>query len=153
MAQQRMQQNVSVTGSGSVQLTDGIARAASQGGVSLASNQAHQRSQSSSAVGSHGNGYLQIQESERSSAVEGSMRAGGNYQPLQQTTSTISDGGQNALGRNGSLGFVASATSAFDAAKDIMEALRSKHTNLASELEVTTLIFAQFSSFSSDTSS
>ncbi|GJW82836.1 hypothetical protein Tco_0155981 [Tanacetum coccineum] len=34
-------------------------------------------------------------------------------------------------------GLVASAASAFDAAKYIMGALRSKHTNLASELEVT----------------
>ncbi|KAF2312392.1 hypothetical protein GH714_034499 [Hevea brasiliensis] len=46
---------------------------------------------------------------------------------------------ETLMGRNlkgVALGFVASAASAFDAAKDIMEALRSKHTNLASELEV-----------------
>lgn len=60
---------------------------------------------------------------------------------MQQSSSTISDGGQNALRCTGALGLVASAASAFDAAKDIMEALRRKHTNLASELEVTSLFF------------
>ncbi|GKF55538.1 hypothetical protein Tco_0165878, partial [Tanacetum coccineum] len=49
----------------------------------------------------------------------------------------MSDGGQNAMRRkrNYAMGLVAFAASAFDAAKDIMEALRSKHTNLASEFE------------------
>nr|GEZ93172.1 transformation/transcription domain-associated protein isoform X1 [Tanacetum cinerariifolium] len=47
----------------------------------------------------------------------------------------MSDYGQNSIRRNYAMGLVASAVSAFDAAKDIMEALRSKHTNLASELE------------------
>lgn len=138
MAQQRMQQNASIPGSGTVGLADGNARVASHGGGSLASdNQVHQGSQSSGAVGLHDGVNSQVQESERSSAVEGS----GNDQPLQQSSSTVSDGGQNALRRTGALGLVASAASAFDAAKDIMEALRSKHTNLASELEVTGLIF------------
>ena len=74
------------------------------------------------------------QEPERS-GTESSVHAG-NDQSMQQTTSTINEGGQNALRRSGALGLVASAAGAFDAAKDIMEALRSKHTNLASELEV-----------------
>jgi transformation/transcription domain-associated protein len=65
-------------------------------------------------------------ESERSTAGE-------NNDP-QNPTSNMND--QNILRRNGALGLVASAASAFDAAKDIMESLRSKHNNLASELEV-----------------
>uniref|UniRef100_A0A5B6YTI9 Putative transcription-associated protein 1 n=1 Tax=Davidia involucrata TaxID=16924 RepID=A0A5B6YTI9_DAVIN len=134
MAQQRMQQNVSGTGAGSISMADGNARVASHGGGSLASdNQVHQGSQSSGGVGSHDGGNSQVQEPERSTNVEGSVHPG-NEQPLQQSSSTINDG-QSALRRNGALGLVASAVSAFDAAKDIMEALRSKHTNLASELE------------------
>ncbi|KAA8531972.1 hypothetical protein F0562_006886 [Nyssa sinensis] len=135
MAQQRMQQNVSGTGAGTLSLADGNVRVASHGGASLASdNQVHQGSQSSGGVGSHDGGNSQGQEPERSTAVEGSVHSG-NEQPLQQNSSTVNDGGQSALRRNGALGLVASAVSAFDAAKDIMEALRSKHTNLASELE------------------
>lgn len=138
MAQQRMQHNASVPGSGTGGMADGNARVASHGGGSLASeNQVHQGSQSSGAVGSHDGVNSQVQESERSSAVEGN----GNDQPVQQSSSAVSDGGQSALRRTGPQGLLASAASAFDAAKDIMEALRSKHTNLASELEVTSLIF------------
>ncbi|KAL9691495.1 hypothetical protein QQ045_011919 [Rhodiola kirilowii] len=54
---------------------------------------------------------------------------------MQHNSASTSDGGQN-MRRNGALGFIASTASAFDAAKDIMEALRSKHANLASELEI-----------------
>lgn len=127
MAQQRMQQNVSGAGGGSA-----------------SENQA-QGSQSGGAVGPHDGGNSQVQESERSTAVEGNVHSG-NDQALQQGSSNINDGGQNPLRRNnGALGLVASAASAFDAAKDIMEALRSKHSNLASELEVTSLILARFS--------
>ncbi|KVI08775.1 Armadillo-type fold [Cynara cardunculus var. scolymus] len=131
MAQQRMQQNMA-GGSGSAGLADGNTR---QGGGSSASdNQIHQGSQSVGAVGSHGGGSSQGQEPERSTVAEGSV-LGGNEQQLQQNPSSVSDGGQNAIRRNYAMGLVASAASAFDAAKDIMEALRSKHTNLASELE------------------
>ena len=73
--------------------------------------------------------------------MDGSAHAG-NDQPMQQNSSTINEGGQNALRRNGAFGLVSSAASAFDAAKDIMEALRSKHANLASELEVTDACFS-----------
>ncbi|KAK2974573.1 hypothetical protein RJ640_016914 [Escallonia rubra] len=138
MAQQRMQQNASggSTGSGSVVLADGNTRAASHGGSSVSSdNQIHQGSQSGGAVGSHDGVNSQMQESERAASVEGGVHAG-NDQPLQQSSSTMNDGGQSALRRNGALSLVASAASAFDAAKDIMETLRSKHTNLASELEI-----------------
>ncbi|CAL5373324.1 unnamed protein product [Camellia sinensis] len=135
MAQQRMQQNASGAGPSSIGLSDLNARVLSQGGGSLPSdNQAHQGSQVSGGVGSHDGGNSQMQEPERSTAAEGSVHSG-NDQPLQQSSSGISDG-QNPLKRNGAIGLVASAASAFDAAKDIMEALRSKHTNLASELEI-----------------
>jgi transformation/transcription domain-associated protein len=45
-------------------------------------------------------------------------------------------GDQGAGRRNMVSGWPGSAVSAFEAAKDIMEALRAKHPNLASELEV-----------------
>lgn len=132
MAQQRMQQGVSGSGAGSLGLADGSSRVQGHG-VSSA-NQVHQGIQSSPGMRSHDGGNAHSQEPEQS-GTESSVHAG-NDQALQQSTSTINDGGQNALRRSGALGLVASAASAFDAAKDIMEALRSKHTNLASELEV-----------------
>ncbi|KAF5735955.1 Phosphatidylinositol 3- and 4-kinase family protein with FAT domain isoform 1 [Tripterygium wilfordii] len=134
MAQQRMQQNVSGSGAGSLGLSDGNARAPVHGGGALTSeNQVHQGSQSGSGVGSHDGGNSHVQEADRSTVMENSMHAG-NDQPSQQSTPSVNEGGQNVR-RNGALGLVASAASAFDAAKDIMEALRSKHTNLAGELE------------------
>ena len=142
MAQQRMQQNVSGVNANSIGLTDGSTRVVSHGGGSLASDsQVHQGGQVSGGVGSHDGGNSQVQEPERSTAIEGPVHAG-NDQSLQQSSPAINDS-QNALRRNGALNMVASAASAFDAAKDIMEALRSKHTNLASELEVmnSTLVF------------
>lgn len=128
MAQQRMQQNVSgVGGPGHVGMPDGSARVAVQGGGTMVSeNQLHQGVQSDGS-GSQG------QETERSGAPESSMPSG-NDQSVHPSTSNSE--GQNVLRRNGAMGLVASAASAFDAAKDIMETLRSKHTNLASELEV-----------------
>ncbi|GLU19769.1 hypothetical protein SLE2022_359970 [Rubroshorea leprosula] len=134
MAQQRLQQNVSGTNAGSLGLADGNTRV--HGGGSLApDNQVHQGTQPGAGIGSHDGGNSHGQEPERSNITESSVHAG-NDQPLQQSSSTISDGGQGAMRRNGALGLVASPASAFDAAKDIMEALRSKHTNLASELEI-----------------
>lgn len=146
LAQQRMQQNVSGAGtSASIGLVDGNARVAGQGGGQLASdNQLHQVTQSGGGVGSHDGSNTQVQEPERSAAVEGNMP--GTDQSLHQSSSS-NDGGQNVLRRNGAMGLVASAASAFDAAKDIMETLRSKHTNLASELEVFTLTFPVRHSF------
>ena len=97
--------------------------------VSLATgNQVHQGNQADGA-GSHDGGNSQVQESERSTAGDGNVHAGSD-QPLQQSSSAINDR-QNALRRNGTLGLFASAARAFDATKDIMEALRSKHTSLA----------------------
>ncbi|GMI76972.1 hypothetical protein like AT2G17930 [Hibiscus trionum] len=119
MAQQRMQQNISgATGS------------------NLApENQVHQGSQSGTGIGSHDGGNSHGQEPERSTVTESSVHTG-NDQPLHPSSSSVSDGGQGTMRHNGTLGLVASAASAFDAAKDIMEALRSKHANLAGELEV-----------------
>ncbi|XLS92775.1 hypothetical protein HN51_068783, partial [Arachis hypogaea] len=111
MVQQRAQQSVSGSSGGSLGgLADGSTRVQGPGGTALSSDvQVHQSSQSAggSGIGSHDGGNSHGQEAERSTSAESSMHNG----------------------------FVASAASAFDAAKDIMEALRSKHANLASELE------------------
>lgn len=135
MAQQRTQQSISGTGVGSLGgLTDGNARVQGQAGSNLPSDiQAHQGSQPAGGIGSHDGGNSHGQEPERSTIAESSIH-NGNDQPLQQVSGN--EGGQNTLRRPGALGFVASAANAFDAAKDIMEALRGKHANLASELEV-----------------
>lgn len=138
MTQQRMQQAVSGASTGSIGLADGNVRVQSHGAGALSSdNQVHQATQSGDGGNSHG------QEPERSTGVDSSVHAG-NDQSLQQSSSNINDGGQSALRRSGALGLVASAASAFDAAKDIMEALRSKHTNLASELEVIVVAVLNF---------
>ena len=51
--------------------------------------------------------------------------------------SSASESVQSALKRiNHPPGYMASVAAAFEAAKDIMEALRNKHTNMANELEV-----------------
>lgn len=133
MAQQRMQQNISAANAAApTGLADGNARIAGpSGGSSAADNHIPQGAQSGGGVGSHDGSSSQIQESER---PDSSMPSG-NDQSLHQSSSG-SDNGQAALRRNSALSLVASAASAFDAAKDIMETLRSKHSNLASELEV-----------------
>lgn len=138
MAQQRMQQNVAgASAAGSMGLVDGNARMAGQsGGSSAVDNHIPQGAQSGGGVGSHDGSSSQIQEPER---PDSSMPSG-NDQSLHQSSSG-GDGGQAALRRNSALTLVASAASAFDAAKDIMETLRSKHSNLASELEVTGLAY------------
>lgn len=131
MAQQRAQQSVSGTGGGSHGgIADGNARTQVPGDI-----QAHQGSQSAGGIGSHDGGNSHGQEPERSTSAESNIH-NANDQPLQQGSANLNEGGQNTLRRAGALGFVASAASAFDAAKDIMEALRGKHANLASELEV-----------------
>ena len=137
MAQQRMQQNASGAGAGSLGLTDGNARVQSHGGGGGAlatDNPVHQGTQSSGGIGSHDGGNTHGHEPERSTTVENNVHVG-NDQPSQQSSSMISESGQNAVRRN-----VASAASAFEAAKEIMEALRSKHSNLACELEVMTVM-------------
>lgn len=134
MAQQRTQPNVSTSSAGSLGLVDGNARAQSQsGGILPSNNHIHQGTQSGG-VGSQEGGNSHGQEPDRPTAGEGNVHTA-NDQPMQQSSSTVSEGVQNAMRRNGALSLVASAASAFDAAKDIMETLRSKHANLASELE------------------
>ncbi|KGN48912.1 transformation/transcription domain-associated protein [Cucumis sativus] len=133
MAQQRMQQNAA--SAGSLGLADGGARAGHGGSSTPADNQVHQGTQSGSGIGSHDGGNAHSQEPERTTGADSSTHAG-NDQSLPQPSSNVNEGTQNALRRSAALGLVGSAASAFDAAKDIMEALRSKHTNLASELEI-----------------
>ncbi|CAN7108366.1 unnamed protein product [Brassica rapa subsp. narinosa] len=82
--------------------------------------QARHGAESSGALGTHDNGNPHSQENERSTL---------------DNSSTISENSQNAAIRN-SASLAIAAAGAFDAAKDIMETLRSKHTNLASELEI-----------------
>ncbi|GAB2282828.1 hypothetical protein Dimus_017364 [Dionaea muscipula] len=126
MTQQRMQQSAS--GSGTLALSDGSARMQTHGAMPL-DNPAHQMSQTGPGMAPHDAGTSNSQEPERS-GIEGSMHPG-NEPHLQPSSSTINEGSQMALRR-----IMASAASAFEAAKDIMEALRSKHSNLASELEI-----------------
>lgn len=132
MAQQRLQQNIAGNNANaSMGMADGNARVAGQSGGQMASdNQLHPGTQSSGSAVSHDGSSSRAQEPERSSA-EGNV-AGGDQ--TQHQASASGDGGQSTLRRNGALTLIASA---FDAAKDIMETLRSKHANLASELEVT----------------
>ena len=133
MAQQRMHQHASSGGPGSLGLIDGAGRMQSHGAAS-SENQVHQVPQPGGGVAPQDGGNLSVQESERSGP--GENRGPTSNEHLQQGPAAINDGSQNALRRTGALSLMASAASAFDAAKDIMEALRSKHTNLASELEV-----------------
>ncbi|KAH9662788.1 non-specific serine/threonine protein kinase [Citrus sinensis] len=134
MAQQRTQPNVPTSSAGSLGLVDGNARAQSQsGGILPSNNHIHQGTQSGGA-GSQEGGNSHGQEPDRPTAGESNVHTA-NDQPMQQSSSTVGEGVQNVMRRNGALSLVASAASAFDAAKDIMETLRSKHANLASELE------------------
>lgn len=136
-----MQQNIGGGGaSGHMGMPEGSARVAVQGGGTVVSDsQLHQGAQSGGSIGQHDGSGSQVQETERSGGAESSIPSG-NDQSLHQSSSN-NEVGQNALRRNNPMGVVASAASAFDAAKDIMETLRSKHTNLASELEVINLVF------------
>lgn len=136
MAMQRMQQNAPAASAGSLGLADGNARVQSHGGGNLSSDSQIHHGTSSSGIGTHDAGSSHGQEPERPTSAESSVITSSD-QSLQQT---INDGGQSALRRNGAVGMAAAhAVNAFDFAKDIMETLRSKHSNLASELEVTTL--------------
>ncbi|XP_058091042.1 uncharacterized protein LOC131237348 isoform X3 [Magnolia sinica] len=135
IAQHRMQQTVSGTSTGTLGLADGNVRAPNHSGSTLNSDgQVHQGPQGGAVSSSHDGGNSQGQEPERSTVIEGGIHAG-HDQPLQ-SSSNLPENGQGTLRRGSGLGWVASAASAFDAAKDIMETLRSKHSNLASELEV-----------------
>ncbi|XP_042382892.1 transcription-associated protein 1-like [Zingiber officinale] len=132
LAQQRVQQAATANNACSHNLVDGSQRGASHLGVT-SETQVHQGSQSAASVGSHEGANSQGQESERSGTMEGNANSVQD-QPPQNPTSA--EGAHIPLRRNGGLGWVASVASAFDAAKDIMETLRNKHQNLASELEV-----------------
>lgn len=113
--QQRMQHSVSGSSGGSHNMSDVNAR-----GPNLAEAQ-------SGSGSSHDGGNHQGQEPEKS-ASNNEGNASSNHDQLPQSSSSNTT-------RINNLGWVASAASAFDAAKDIMESLRHKHPNLASELE------------------
>ncbi|KAL6010354.1 hypothetical protein ACLOJK_000785 [Asimina triloba] len=139
IAQQRMQQTVSGTSGGTLNMADNNLRAPSQAAGTLTSDAQGLHGPQSGSSGCDG-GNSQGQEQERSTAIEGGMHAG-HDQPLQNS-SALPENGQGTLRRNNALGWVASAASAFDSAKDIMETLRSKHNNLATELEISVVLWA-----------
>ncbi|CAA6673494.1 unnamed protein product [Spirodela intermedia] len=108
---QRMQQTVSGSTGGPHGLSDGTVRSSSH---ESAVTQGPQTGSTS-----HDGGNPLGSESDKPATAEGSAKSSQN----------------NTSKRSGPLGYVASAASAFEAAKDIMEALRNKHSNLANELE------------------
>lgn len=133
LAQQRMQQNISGAAPSTHNMVDGSARPSNHQGIS-SEGQIHQGPQSGGVGGSHDVGNSHANESERATTVEGNGNNGHDQPP--QSSSAMAENAQIGLRRSAALSWVASAASGFDAAKDIMEALRSKHPNLASELEV-----------------
>ncbi|KAJ0977267.1 hypothetical protein J5N97_012741 [Dioscorea zingiberensis] len=120
LAQQRMQQTISGPAAGTHNMVDGGARPSNHPGAS--EGQIHQGTQSSGVGGSHEVGNSQTHESERGPTVESSGNSGHEQPP--QSSSAISENAQIGSRRNAALSWVASAASGFDAAKDIMEALR-----------------------------
>eukprot|EP01018_Ginkgo_biloba_P025935 Gb_02842 [translate_table: standard] len=78
---------------------------------------------------SHDGSNPQGQESDRAQNIDGNIPAGSES---SQTNSAGLNDSQGGFRRNAGLSWGASAVTAFDAAKDVMEALRNKHTNLAS---------------------
>ncbi|KAM0940239.1 putative non-specific serine/threonine protein kinase [Dioscorea sansibarensis] len=133
LAQQRMQQNISGAVPSTHTMVDGSARPSNHQGIS-SEGQIHQGPQSGGVGGSHDVGNSHANESERATTVEGNGNNGHEQPP--QSSSAMAENAQIGLRRSAALSWVASAASGFEAAKDIMEALRSKHPNLASELEV-----------------
>ncbi|CAL9045632.1 unnamed protein product [Musa banksii] len=131
LAQQRMQQAASANTAASHNLVDANSRGPTHLGATSES-QVHQGSQTSGTAGSHDGVNSQGQEPERPAAMDGN---GNNAHDQPPQNPTVAEGTHNLLRRNGELR-LATVASAFDAAKDIMEALRNKHQNLASELEV-----------------
>jgi transformation/transcription domain-associated protein len=93
----------------------------------------NQLPQGGSLTVSHDGSNPQGQESDRGQTTDGNAPAGS--ESSQTNPAGIHDS-QAGIRRNAGLSWGASAVTAFDAAKDVMEALRNKHTNLASELEV-----------------
>ncbi|CAH9105798.1 unnamed protein product [Cuscuta europaea] len=134
MAQQRMHLNVSAANvTAPMGLADGNARVTGQTSSSVTHSNVSQGTQAGGGIGSNDVSSSQIQEPERSTNVEAGGMLSGTDSSLHQNSTSVD--GQNSSRRNTTLGLVPSAASAFEAAKDIMETLRSKHTNLASELE------------------
>lgn len=128
MAQQRYLQSVPGTSGSTHGMVDGATRSGNQ----MTSETAAHQGQHHSTIGTHDGGSSQVQEQEKASMTEGAPSSGHEQ---QMTSSAVTEGPQTVLRRNYPHGLAASAASAFDAAKDIMEALRNKHANLAGELE------------------
>lgn len=113
------------------------AGAADPGPNNQGNNQSSQPGNVSQAATDNSANANPSQESERGSS--GGDASGGTNEPNQTSagesqTSVRRPSGSNWAGPS-------PAVTAFEAAKDIMEALRTKHTNLATELEVC-LLFA-----------
>ncbi|PKA60897.1 Serine/threonine-protein kinase ATR [Apostasia shenzhenica] len=129
LAQQRMQQAVPRPSN----MSDGNSRGLNHVPGALPSeNQIHHATHSVTAVVAHDGVSTQGQDHERPGNAEPQVNSG--HEQLPQT-SAVPETNQVPFRRNTALGWATSAASAFDAAKDIMEALRNKHPNLASELE------------------
>lgn len=134
-AQQRIQQiPASVATSASLNSVESNAIASHPSASNLATEVVNnQLPQGGSLTVSHDGSNPQGQDSDRGQTIDGNIPAGAES---SQTNSAGIHDSQAGIRRNAGLSWGASAVTAFDAAKDVMEALRNKHTNLASELEV-----------------
>lgn len=135
---QKKQQTVSAVNAGTDGVADGNARVQSHiGGSFVTDNPIQHETQSDSSSGAQAYGISQVKEPDRSTATTSSVNQANDQTYRQNSSPTTSDGVQNGHRHNGgAFSFVASAATAFDAAKDIMEALRSKHAHVVAELEV-----------------
>eukprot|EP00252_Welwitschia_mirabilis_P021819 TRINITY_DN5712_c0_g1_i1.p1 TRINITY_DN5712_c0_g1~~TRINITY_DN5712_c0_g1_i1.p1 ORF type:complete len:3567 (+),score=681.06 TRINITY_DN5712_c0_g1_i1:1467-10703(+) len=92
----------------------------------------NQIQQSGQLNGSHDASSSQGQDGDRVQASDGNLPNNSESHP---SAAPLNDS-QTGVRRHQGLIWGASAVAAFDAAKDVMEALRNKHPNLASELEI-----------------
>ncbi|XP_020600148.1 LOW QUALITY PROTEIN: transformation/transcription domain-associated protein-like [Phalaenopsis equestris] len=92
----------------------------------------HAGPQSGSNSVSHDGGSSQGQDPDKPANSDAAVNSGHEQTPQ---AAAAQENNPLAFRRNTALGWAASAGIAFDAAKDVMEALRNKHPNLASELE------------------
>ncbi|GLJ07095.1 hypothetical protein SUGI_0058030 [Cryptomeria japonica] len=135
VAQQRVQQiSASVASSASLNSVESNPITSNPNASNLPSDVANsQVTQGGILSVPHDSTNTQTQESDKAPTIDGNVPVGSES---SQTNSASVNDTQAGIRRNAGLSWGASAVTAFDAAKDVMEALRSKHTNLASELEV-----------------
>ncbi|KAF9619194.1 hypothetical protein IFM89_005748 [Coptis chinensis] len=131
LAKQRMHKNTSGPSTGSIGLADGDGRVLYHTERKSTSDN-HQDPQGTLSVGSHHGRNSHEKEHERFTPTEGSTLA----RPAQMLQKISSAADQCSARHNSALVPAASATSVYDAAKDIMDALRSKHSNLAAEPKI-----------------